>query len=281
MRHDQVQTLNLAARRPRRRRARRADGRRAGKEAQRRGRAAGLAVERIDVVLRARHALSRPDPHGGGAAAGDARRRRHRRHAQQRRERRSSAPTRPPSAALLPGIPMRDREPAHGGDRPAAAVRSRRLRARRRGIARAGARWARARCGSTAPGTTPRSATGSTLPVGATIDGPAILEQPDATILIDPGLVGRVDRLGNLHRGAQPHERAGRNRAAPRCSSSTCRTTSCIPTAPMRAAATDERRTSPRCRRGCSRSLDRDARQRRTGRRRPISRSCRARAASR
>lgn len=37
-----------------------------------------------------------------------------------------------------------------------------------------------------------------TLPVGAQIGGPAILEQPDTTIFIDPGLVGEVDRFGNL-----------------------------------------------------------------------------------
>ena len=36
------------------------------------------------------------------------------------------------------------------------------------------------------------------LPIGATIPGPAILEQPDATILIEPGMTGRVDRFGNL-----------------------------------------------------------------------------------
>ena len=36
------------------------------------------------------------------------------------------------------------------------------------------------------------------LPVGAEIPGPAILEQPDATTVIDPGLVARVDRLGNV-----------------------------------------------------------------------------------
>jgi N-methylhydantoinase A len=36
------------------------------------------------------------------------------------------------------------------------------------------------------------------LPAGAEIAGPAILEQPDATIVVDPGLVARVDRLGNL-----------------------------------------------------------------------------------
>ena len=36
------------------------------------------------------------------------------------------------------------------------------------------------------------------LPVGSEIAGPAILEQPDATTWIDPDLVGRVDRFGNL-----------------------------------------------------------------------------------
>jgi N-methylhydantoinase A len=36
------------------------------------------------------------------------------------------------------------------------------------------------------------------LPIGAIIEAPAILEQPDATIYIEPGLRGRVDRLGNF-----------------------------------------------------------------------------------
>ncbi len=36
------------------------------------------------------------------------------------------------------------------------------------------------------------------LPAGAVIDGPAILEQPDATTVIEPGLTGRIDALGNL-----------------------------------------------------------------------------------
>ncbi|MEW9921557.1 hydantoinase/oxoprolinase family protein [Marimonas sp. MJW-29] len=35
------------------------------------------------------------------------------------------------------------------------------------------------------------------LPVGAVIEGPAILEQPDTTVLIEPGLRGRVDDFGN------------------------------------------------------------------------------------
>ena len=36
------------------------------------------------------------------------------------------------------------------------------------------------------------------LPAEAMIEGPAILEQPDATTVVEPGLVARVDRLGNL-----------------------------------------------------------------------------------
>jgi N-methylhydantoinase A len=36
------------------------------------------------------------------------------------------------------------------------------------------------------------------LPVCAVVSGPAILEQPDATTVIDPGLMARVDAFGNL-----------------------------------------------------------------------------------
>ncbi len=36
------------------------------------------------------------------------------------------------------------------------------------------------------------------LPVGCVITGPALLEQPDTTILIEPGQQGTVDRFGNL-----------------------------------------------------------------------------------
>jgi N-methylhydantoinase A len=37
-----------------------------------------------------------------------------------------------------------------------------------------------------------------TLAEGEKVLGPAILEQPDSTIFVDPGLVGRIDRFGNL-----------------------------------------------------------------------------------
>ncbi len=36
------------------------------------------------------------------------------------------------------------------------------------------------------------------LPEGAVVEGPAILEQPDTTIFVDPGLAGRVDAQGNI-----------------------------------------------------------------------------------
>ena len=35
------------------------------------------------------------------------------------------------------------------------------------------------------------------LPIGAVVKGPAILEQPDTTVLIEPGLSGLVDHFGN------------------------------------------------------------------------------------
>ena len=35
------------------------------------------------------------------------------------------------------------------------------------------------------------------LPIGSHIYGPPILEQPDTTVLIEPGLIGRVDEFGN------------------------------------------------------------------------------------
>lgn len=35
------------------------------------------------------------------------------------------------------------------------------------------------------------------LPVGTVIEGPAILEQPDTTVLVEPGLTARVDSFGN------------------------------------------------------------------------------------
>jgi N-methylhydantoinase A len=42
------------------------------------------------------------------------------------------------------------------------------------------------------------------LPVGALIEGPAVLEQPDATTLVDPNLCAGVDRFGNLRIERKP-----------------------------------------------------------------------------
>ena len=36
------------------------------------------------------------------------------------------------------------------------------------------------------------------LPVGAEVPGPAVLEQADTTILVDPDLTGTVDSYGNF-----------------------------------------------------------------------------------
>ena len=68
LRHDMVQTLNVMLERPRRRGARTADARRrpGGQRGHRRLGHRGRADRRS---VRARHALSRADPHRGGAAA--------------------------------------------------------------------------------------------------------------------------------------------------------------------------------------------------------------------
>ncbi|MEM8552073.1 MAG: hydantoinase/oxoprolinase family protein [Pseudomonadota bacterium] len=36
------------------------------------------------------------------------------------------------------------------------------------------------------------------LPVGARVEGPAVLEQPDATVLVEPQMAAEVDALGNV-----------------------------------------------------------------------------------
>jgi N-methylhydantoinase A len=36
------------------------------------------------------------------------------------------------------------------------------------------------------------------LPAGSVVQGPAVIEQPDATTIVDPGLAARTDALGNL-----------------------------------------------------------------------------------
>ena len=43
-----------------------------------------------------------------------------------------------------------------------------------------------------------RSGRGSICQSAAIVEGPAVLEQPDATTVVDPGLIARVDEIGNL-----------------------------------------------------------------------------------
>jgi N-methylhydantoinase A len=38
----------------------------------------------------------------------------------------------------------------------------------------------------------------ASLGIGATLAGPAIVEQPDTTVVIDPGATSIVDGMGNL-----------------------------------------------------------------------------------
>ena len=99
---------------------------------------------------------------------------------------------------MLAGVPDQDRFAARDGHRPPSAFRSR-ARLRRR----AGASLDEARRKSRPVwfgGAWVETAIWSRLdlPVGAVIAGPAILEQPDATIVVEPGQSASVDALGNL-----------------------------------------------------------------------------------
>lgn len=195
LRHDQVQTLNLQI-----------DGldiaaldKRmviAGEQAKAVVEAAGIAIERIDIVfeldmhyLGQTHTVAVPLPvtleHGATGITAAAIR---------------AAFDKTYEAAfgrLLPGIPLRivSLRSAAIGRRPAFdlstfapgadASLEKAAKALRR-IWHSGA-WHDAKVWSRLD-----------LPVGAIIEGPAVLEQPDATIFIDPGLCGRVDPLGNI-----------------------------------------------------------------------------------
>lgn len=195
LRHDQVQTLNLMV-----------DGldlatldRRmltAGEEAKAVVDAAGIAVERIDVLfeldmhyLGQTHTVAVPlsvTLTADGTGISDAIIR--------------AAFDKTYEAAfgrLLPGIPTRivSLRTAAIGRRPAfdlsafapGADASRDKAAKGSRPVFHGGRWHDARVWSRLD-----------LPVGAVIEGPAVLEQPDATIFIDPDLSGRVDAFGNL-----------------------------------------------------------------------------------
>lgn len=195
LRHDQVQTLNLMV-----------DGldivaldqrmMTAGKEAKAVVDAAGIAVERIDVLfeldmhyLGQTHTVAVPLPvtlgaKGTGITEATIR----------------AAFDRTYEAAfsrLLPGIPTRivSLRTAAIGRRPAfdlsafapGADASRDKAAMGARQVFHGGAWHEAEVWSRLD-----------LPADAVIEGPAVLEQPDATIFIDPDLKGRVDALGNL-----------------------------------------------------------------------------------
>ncbi|MET3892212.1 N-methylhydantoinase A [Bosea sp. OAE506] len=195
IRHDGVQTVNLmlegldaAA----------LDARmvEAGREAHRVVAEAGLSVERIDVIyeldmhyLGQTHTVSVPLPvtlgEDGTGITGDLIREAF------------EAAYGAAFSRLLPGIPLRivTLRTAAIGRRPAfdltalAPAAEASLELARRGTRqvyldgawRETAIWSRL-----------------DLPVSARVEGPAIFEQPDATVLLDPGLTAEVDALGNL-----------------------------------------------------------------------------------
>jgi N-methylhydantoinase A len=195
LRHDQVQTVNLMA-----------DGldaavldrrmRTAGEEARAVVAAAGIVVERIDVLfeldmhyLGQTHTVAVPLPvtlQPGGTEISESIIR--------------TAFDQAYAAAfgrLLPGIPVRivslrtaaiGRRPAFdlSAFAPAAGASLEKAANGSRQVWHAGA-WHETRVWSRLD-----------LPAGAVIEGPAVLEQPDATIFIDPDLRGRVDSLGNI-----------------------------------------------------------------------------------
>ncbi len=195
LRHDQVQTLNLmldgldAAALDRRMVQ-------AGREAHAVVAAAGLSVERIDVAyeldmhyLGQTHTVAVPLPvtlSGESTGIGAA-----------TIETAFSSAYSAAFSRLLPGIPVRivSLRTAATGRRPrfdlgvfaptpeasraAACAGTRKIWIE--GAWRDATIWSRLQ-----------------LPEGEIVAGPAILEQPDATIYVDPGLRARADRLGNL-----------------------------------------------------------------------------------
>ena len=171
----------------------------AGEEARAVVAAAGIPVERIDVLyeldmhyLGQTHTVAVPLPvtlEDGttGVTRGDHPRRRSRR------------PMRPRSAGCC-----RACRSASSSLRIAAIGRRPALRSRRRSRPAPDASLEKARTRH-APGLVRRragarrrSGRGSSCRSARVIEAPAILEQPDATTVIDPGLRGRVDALGNL-----------------------------------------------------------------------------------
>jgi N-methylhydantoinase A len=195
IRHDQVMTVNLTLEGLD---AASLDARmvEAGRQAKAIVAASGLTMERIDVTFELdmhyqgqTHTVSAPLPPGlgdGGLAISEAM-------AREAFETAYSAAF----SRLLPGIPVRivNLRTAAIGRRPAFDLKAL--------APKGGARLEDARLG-----VRPVWFDGGwveatiwdrlALPVGAVVHGPAILEQGDATTVIDPGLTARVDAFGNL-----------------------------------------------------------------------------------
>jgi N-methylhydantoinase A len=195
IRHDQVQTVNLAlegldaAALDRRMMAEAAAARAVVEDA-------GLAMERVDILfeldmhyLGQTHTVAVPlpvEPKEGGTGIDEAKVRAAFEQAYQAS-----------FSRLLPGVPARivSLRTAAIGRRPRFDLRA---LAPEAGSSLEGARQ----------GSRPVWFSGGwhdtaiyarlALPVGAVVPGPAILEQPDATTVVDPGLVARVDALGNV-----------------------------------------------------------------------------------
>jgi N-methylhydantoinase A len=195
IRHDQVQTVNLAlegldaAALDRRMMAEAAAARAVVEDA-------GLAMERVDIVfeldmhyLGQTHTVAVPlpvEPREGGTGIDEAKVRAAFEQAYQAS-----------FSRLLPGVPARivSLRTAAIGRRPRFDLRAlapeagSSLEAARQGSRPVwfGGRWHETAIYARLD-----------LPVGAVVPGPAILEQPDATTVVDPGLVARVDALGNV-----------------------------------------------------------------------------------
>ena len=159
---------------------------------------AGVPVERVDVLfeldmhyLGQTHAIAAPLPFastatGAGRDGGDGAR-----SLRDELRRRDSAASSPAfrSGSCRCATAAIGRRPRFRSRRACAAAR--RCRSRARG-------GERARSGSTARWRETAIWSRLDLPVGALVEGPAVLEQPDATIVVDPGLRARVDALGNV-----------------------------------------------------------------------------------
>ena len=194
LRHDRVQTLNLMldgldAAALDRRSSRRARAVKAMVESARVFRSsASTSLFELDMhYVGQTHAIAAPLP-----VAFD--RRRIRRDGGERARGVRERATRRASAASSSGAPDQDRFAARDGDRPPPAFRSFDACAGAGSVAGELRGAACARSGSTGRAAKQRSGRGSICRSARIVAGPAILEQPDATIVVEPGQSARVDR---------------------------------------------------------------------------------------